>query len=166
MGRGLRQQRHMSEIKAKFEAGLTYVQSGEGPELSQHALLKFYGLYKQAGGPCTSEAPSRLNVVAYEKWKAHKALGEMDKDHAMEKYLEELERIAPNWDKEANDSPVILEDDLKGDLKLRFEAGLKYIQSGDSPELSQNILLQFYGLYKQATDGPCTKEAPSRLNVV
>ena len=93
-------------MEEEFQTALAYVQSGEGPELNQNALLKFYALFKQAtNGPCTQEAPSRLNVVAYEKWKAHKALGEMSKEEAMALYLEELNKAAPGWSKadEEND---------------------------------------------------------------
>ena len=77
---------------------MAYVQSGEGPELSQEALLIFYALYKQAtDGPCTGEAPSRLHMVGYEKWKAHKALGPISSEEAMERYVAELTKVAPNW---------------------------------------------------------------------
>ena len=103
-------------MEERFEAALTYVQSGEGPELSQEALLQFYALFKQAtDGPCTSEAPSRLNVVAYEKWKAHKALGPIGSTEAMAMYVEELSKVAPGWENSVesrpSDSPHIEEDE-------------------------------------------------------
>merc|ERR1711907_564966 len=78
-------------LQATFDSALDYVQAGDGPELSQEALLRFYALYKQATeGPCVSEPPSRLNIVAFEKWKAHKALGPLGQEEAMEQYIEEL----------------------------------------------------------------------------
>jgi len=102
-----------SSIGDDFERALAYVQSGEGPELSQSALLKFYALFKQAtDGPCSSEAPSRLNVVAYEKWKVHKALGDMQKEEAMSMYMEELTKAAPGWskmDSDAGSKPNLLQ---------------------------------------------------------
>lgn len=95
-----------AQSRGQFDAALAYVQSGEGPELSQDALLKFYALYKQAtDGPCTQEAPSRLNVVAYEKWKAHKALGEMSEADARETYCAELTKVAPGWSTENEFNP-------------------------------------------------------------
>ena len=87
-----------ANVDEQFEAALAYVQSGEGPELSQEALLKFYALFKQAtDGPCADEAPSRLNVVAYEKWKAYKALGPVGAEEAMAMYIRELSKVAPGW---------------------------------------------------------------------
>jgi acyl-CoA-binding protein len=52
-----------------------------------------------------------------------------------------------------------------------FEAGIKYVQnapsgSTDSSSMSNQVKLRFYGLYKQATAGPCTTTAPSRLKLV
>jgi diazepam-binding inhibitor (GABA receptor modulator, acyl-CoA-binding protein) len=92
------------DAMSQFEAALAYVQSGEGPELSQDSLLQFYALFKQAtDGPCTGEAPSRLNVVAYEKWKAHKALGQMSEDEARETYCAELSQVAPGWSSEQSE---------------------------------------------------------------
>ena len=157
----------MATDNASFEAARAYVQSGEGPELSQDALLKFYALYKQAtDGPCTGDAPSRLNVVAYEKWKAHKALGQMSKEEAMETYCAELSKVAPGWSSEQN-MPGPQGNPLSGtSIDEQFEAALTYVQSGEGPELSQEALLTFYALYKQAADGPCTVEAPSRLHTV
>lgn len=94
------------------------MQSGEGPELSQEALLIFYALYKQAtDGPCVAEAPSRLHAVAYEKWKAHKALGPISSEEAMKRYVAELTQVAPGWAAAVGDrrSPPI---EPKGDLDV------------------------------------------------
>ena len=45
-------------------------------DVSQEKMLKFYAWLKQyTEGTCTKKAPSRINMVEYEKWKAHKVLG-------------------------------------------------------------------------------------------
>ena len=99
----------------QFEAALSFVKAGEGPELGQDALLKFYALFKQAReGPCTSEAPSRFNVVAYEKWKACKALGDMEKTAAMGKYIEELTKVSPGWSNVSSEENPPAMDQLEG----------------------------------------------------
>jgi diazepam-binding inhibitor (GABA receptor modulating acyl-CoA-binding protein) len=55
------------------------------------------------------------------------------------------------------------------DLQKRFKRAVEYIQKlpSDAPYQSSNAeKLDFYALFKQATDGPNNTKAPSRLNVV
>ena len=58
-----------------------------------------YSLYKQANvGPAKDkDKPSMFRFVAYQKWKSHKALGKMSKEDAMLKYIEEIDKRAPDW---------------------------------------------------------------------
>lgn len=51
-------------------------------------------------------------------------------------------------------------------LKRRFEAAVAAVQGSADAGLSQATQLKFYALYKQATQGPCREEAPSRLRMV
>lgn len=44
-------------------------------------------------------APSRLRIVERAKWEAWKNLGNISKEEAMSKYIEELSKTAPNWEK-------------------------------------------------------------------
>ena len=54
-------------------------------------------------------------------------------------------------------------------LDKQFELCTKIINSskpGEGPELTNELKLKFYALYKQATIGKCTGKAPSRFNVI
>ena len=51
------------------------------------------------------------------------------------------------------------------ELSLLFEAASSYVAAAaGSAGLSENVLLRFYGLYKQATSGPCSAPRPSFLD--
>lgn len=42
------------------------------------------------------------------------------------------------------------------DIKTRFQTALNFIKnSGSETDLSNKQKLDFYGLFKQATEGPC-----------
>lgn len=61
---------------------------------SNEMMLKFYSLFKQASeGPCTQRKPAFYNVVNRAKWESWNALGNMSKEAAMEKYVNELKKI-------------------------------------------------------------------------
>jgi acyl-CoA-binding protein len=48
-----------------------------------------------------------------------------------------------------------------------FESAVKYVQEGPPiEEITNELKLRFYGLFKQASTGPCNESAPSRLKVV
>jgi acyl-CoA-binding protein len=90
-----------------FENGIEYVQKlpAKGPvQLSNAEKLKLYGLYKLgAAGECKVQAPSRLQVVNRAKWEAWNALGKsMTREQAKKKYLEELDKLSPNWRNSVN----------------------------------------------------------------
>jgi acyl-CoA-binding protein len=46
----------------------------------------------------TGSAPSRLKIVERAKYDAWKALGKLSKDGAMQKYIDELTKLAPKWE--------------------------------------------------------------------
>eukprot|EP01138_Halocafeteria_seosinensis_P008278 gb/GECG01008459.1/.p1 GENE.gb/GECG01008459.1/~~gb/GECG01008459.1/.p1 ORF type:complete len:303 (+),score=42.34 gb/GECG01008459.1/:1-909(+) len=59
------------------------------------------------------------------------------------------------------------DDDTQQELEQIFQDAVTFVQkppieAGFKP--TQDQQLQLYGLYKQATEGPCNKEAPSRLD--
>lgn len=61
---------------------------------STELQLKFYSYFKQATeGPCTIAKPSFWDVVGKAKWDAWKSLGDMPKEEAMGKYVDELKQI-------------------------------------------------------------------------
>ncbi|KAL6074668.1 Enoyl-CoA delta isomerase 2, mitochondrial [Balamuthia mandrillaris] len=58
-------------------------------------------------------------------------------------------------------------------IDKEFEAAVRLITKGPAPgvqakmpEISNEQKLKFYGLFKQATEGPNTTKAPSRLDVI
>ena len=69
-------------------------------------MLRFYGYYKQATqGPCTSKRPPFYDVVGRAKYDAWKGMGDMTKQLAMKKYVDELHTIVETMsysDKVAN----------------------------------------------------------------
>ena len=67
-------------------------------QLDANALLEFYGLYKQATvGPCNTSKPGIFSVNARAKWNAWNDLGSLNKECAMQKYIEKLNEIEPDW---------------------------------------------------------------------
>lgn len=52
-------------------------------------------------------------------------------------------------------------------MEETFKEAQNYIKNSKkgSIKLDMETQLKFYGLYKQATVGPCNEKAPSRLNV-
>lgn len=58
---------------------------------SNDLMLRFYGYFKQGTlGPCTGSRPAFWDVVGRAKYDAWKNLGDMSKEEAMAKYVEEL----------------------------------------------------------------------------
>ncbi|XP_017878997.1 acyl-CoA-binding domain-containing protein 6 [Ceratina calcarata] len=71
-------------------------------ELSATELLRFYALYKQATvGPCNALKPKWYQVQAKQKWEAWNSLNEMSSEDAMNNYIEELAKLNPNWEEDA-----------------------------------------------------------------
>ena len=61
-------------------------------------MLRFYGLYKQATeGKCNQPKPSFWAVINKAKWDAWKYLGNMPKEEAMKKYVDELKQVLEEW---------------------------------------------------------------------
>eukprot|EP00164_Ancoracysta_twista_P002598 GFYU01003454.1.p1 GENE.GFYU01003454.1~~GFYU01003454.1.p1 ORF type:complete len:135 (-),score=34.24 GFYU01003454.1:267-671(-) len=53
------------------------------------------------------------------------------------------------------------------DKTLReFSAALDFVESSKELNLSRDVRLEFYGLYKYAVNGPLTKKQPSMVNFV
>eukprot|EP00461_Guttulinopsis_vulgaris_P000668 UN00668 len=95
----------MSNIDETFKKGLAFVENSTGTKLSQSDQLKFYALYKIANdGLCNTPAPSKLKFVAYAKWSAWNSASKDEKltpQQAKEKYIAELTRLVPDWEKQA-----------------------------------------------------------------
>ncbi|XP_013397384.1 acyl-CoA-binding domain-containing protein 5-like isoform X1 [Lingula anatina] len=86
-----------TSAKEKFEAAVKVIQNlpKEGSFQPSHELmLKFYAYYKQATiGKCTHPRPAFWEVVKKAKWDAWNGLGDLSKEEAMLRYVEELKRI-------------------------------------------------------------------------
>ncbi|XP_068610661.1 acyl-CoA-binding domain-containing protein 4 isoform X1 [Brachionichthys hirsutus] len=62
---------------------------------SYKVMLHFYSLYKQAlWGPCSAPRPGFWDPVGRYKWDAWRRLGEMSRDQAMERYVDEMKSVA------------------------------------------------------------------------
>lgn len=80
-----------------FRAAVNIIRSmpKDGPfQPSPDLMLRFYGLYKQATeGKNNQPKPSFWAVITKAKWDAWKCLGNMPKEEAMKKYVDELKQI-------------------------------------------------------------------------
>lgn len=62
---------------------------------SYEVMLRFYSLYKQAlCGPCKVPRPGFWDPVGRYKWDAWSKLGEMNRESAMEAYVDEMKNVA------------------------------------------------------------------------
>ncbi|ESS68456.1 acyl-CoA binding protein [Trypanosoma cruzi Dm28c] len=63
------------------------------PHMSLSKKLELYGLWNQVmHGPNKRPQPSRMNPVAYAKWKAYKNYEHLSKEEAMKKFNEIAEK--------------------------------------------------------------------------
>ena len=85
----------MSDLKAKFEETVNYVQNSEGNfEHSNELKLKLYGLYKQAAqGDVTGKKPGMMDFVGRAKYTAWEDLKGLTSDQAMQQYIDEIEAL-------------------------------------------------------------------------
>lgn len=110
-----------------FKAAVDIVQNlpKEGSvNISNEQRLLFYSLYKQATvGECNTSKPSFWNVVEKYKWEAWKALGNMEKETAMQKYVEMLNMVVDKAMAENSFAFVLNEQDcdLENTLRPNFE---------------------------------------------
>lgn len=87
------------ETETKFNKACDYLQHLVN-QLEASTLLEFYGLYKQATvGPCNTSKPGIFSMNARAKWNAWNDLGGMNKENAMQSYIEKLSEIEPDWDR-------------------------------------------------------------------
>jgi len=84
-------------VDERFEAAVRVIQGlpRDGSyQPSNDMKLKFYAFYKQAReGPCIGPRPGFWDVVARAKHEAWAKLGDMDRNTAMENYIEALKQI-------------------------------------------------------------------------
>lgn len=84
-------------IEERFNAAVNVIRGlpKNGPyQPSNEMLLTFYSLFKQATeGKCNVGRPALWNVVNRAKWDAWNRLGDMPREVAMQKYVDELKKI-------------------------------------------------------------------------
>ncbi|ARU54462.1 MAG: acyl-CoA-binding protein [Pseudomonadales bacterium] len=85
----------MSDLKAKFEETVNYVQTSEGDfKPSNELKLELYALFKQASeGDVSGKKPGMLDVVGRAKYGAWEKLKGTSSDAAMQKYIDRIEAL-------------------------------------------------------------------------
>ena len=85
----------MSDLKAKFEEVVNYIQTAEGDfKPSNELKLEFYALYKQATeGDVSGKRPGMMDFVGRAKYDAWEKLKGMSSDDAMQQYIDKLESL-------------------------------------------------------------------------
>lgn len=134
----------LSEIEQRFGRAATYLQSVVS-ELDQKTLLSFYGLYKQATvGPCNIPKPGIFNLQAKAKWNAWNDLSDTTKDVAMSRYVDEMEKLRPDWDdsnkKRTKEQWVSVSTfQMEGDdsVEVANKSQVDYVKEGDLDGLSK-----------------------------
>ena len=90
-------------LEQDFKAASEFVRSlpKDGPvKPDNDTKLKFYSFYKQATeGDVKGDRPGMFSFEGKAKWDAWNAVKGMDPEEAMANYVEELNRVAPDWKK-------------------------------------------------------------------
>lgn len=91
-----------NDIETNFNRAADHLQHLVS-KLDSNALLRFYGLYKQATvGRCNVPKPGIFNMQGRAKWTAWNELGEMSKEAAMIAYVNALDEIEPDWNADSS----------------------------------------------------------------
>lgn len=85
----------MSDLKAKFDEAVNYVQNAEGDfKPSNDMKLEFYSLFKQATeGDVKGKRPGMTNFIGRAKWDAWNNIKGMSADDAMNTYISKIESL-------------------------------------------------------------------------
>lgn len=138
------EEEEVSEMEKRFYRATQCLQKFAS-ELDQKILLTFYGLYKQATvGKCNIPKPGIFNLQGKAKWNAWYELNDMDKDDAMSRYVDEMDKLKPGWDdenKKRTKEQWVSVSTFQMDGEDALEAGDKsqfdYVKEGDLEKLSK-----------------------------
>lgn len=85
----------MSDLKAKFEETVNYVQTAEGDfQPSNELKLQMYALYKQATeGDVSGKKPGMMDFVGRAKYQAWEELQGTSSEDAMQQYIDAIEGL-------------------------------------------------------------------------
>jgi diazepam-binding inhibitor (GABA receptor modulating acyl-CoA-binding protein) len=89
-----------AKLKKLFKRAVKFVLATEGddPRVTQLVKLRFYAYFKQGTeGKCTGSRPSIFTPIKRLMWESWNRLGKMKKKKAMQLYIQELEKLEPNW---------------------------------------------------------------------
>lgn len=85
----------MSDLKARFDEAVNYIQTAEGDfKPSNELKLEFYALFKQATeGDVSGKRPGMMDFVGRAKYDAWEGVKGMSGEAAMQKYIDQLEAM-------------------------------------------------------------------------
>lgn len=151
--------------------------------MSNDDKLQIYAHYKQATvGVCEGSRPSSFSVALCYKYDAWKALGSMDKEAAKSAYIAIMDRLDPSW-RPSPAPPAVAEaaaedEDLDEDLfhsiisdtpetpmQKLFAHAMQSIKIIPMVQVRDEVKLQLYALYKQATKGQAPEHRPPASQV-
>eukprot|EP01132_Coremiostelium_polycephalum_P000909 gene909-1138_t len=85
------------ELIERFNKAVKFL-SNTKVKVTNDQQLYFYGHYKQATiGKCNTKCPSFFDFVGKAKWNSWSSLGDLDKDTSMNNYIDQLNKLVPNW---------------------------------------------------------------------
>jgi acyl-CoA-binding protein len=85
----------MSDLKAKFEETVDFIQNGDGDYKPSNAMkLDLYAFFKQATeGDVSGDAPGFGDFVGKAKYSAWEKIKGMSADEAMQKYIDTVDEL-------------------------------------------------------------------------
>jgi len=121
-------------LRGLFQAATEFVRTLKN--ISDEQKLIFYGLYKQAKeGACTTSRPGFWDPVGRAKWDSWKKLGYMPQEKALERYIQELSEIDPEWEeKYAVTDDLTLKDPGKPAQKQTMGLAVSTLRGQENPE--------------------------------
>lgn len=94
-----------SQLEKEFADAAKYLQTIVST-VDQTSLLQLYGLYKQATvGKCNTAKPGMFALQAKAKWNAWNDLHDMTTEVAMQKYVDQMCEINPDWQQKRSRAP-------------------------------------------------------------
>lgn len=135
-----------SEVEDKFSRAAEHLQKIHST-LSSNDLLEFYALYKQSTvGKCNISKPGLFNTQARAKWHAWNKLEDLDKYISMERYIEKINDISPEWDESNKTSSKdqwisvsVMQQDPEEEVLENDKTAVDYIKDNNLDKVKQVI---------------------------
>eukprot|EP00455_Lapot_gusevi_P025434 TRINITY_DN2675_c0_g2_i1.p1 TRINITY_DN2675_c0_g2~~TRINITY_DN2675_c0_g2_i1.p1 ORF type:complete len:317 (+),score=88.63 TRINITY_DN2675_c0_g2_i1:121-951(+) len=120
-----------------FQEASSYL-SNTPLNFSDQDKLEFYAFFKQATvGPCNAPKPAFYDFVGKAKWASWVNLGQMSKEVAMQRYVEKLDRLAPQWRPDASVPAPDSSDAPAEDNQDDEDSDLERLEADDDEEESK-----------------------------